>query len=238
VNSRELGDLVRYLFQPRVVNNAHPPSNLSILLASGTERQTTKELHRLYITFVRWVRSRSVRRILDALSHTLDAYDVREDGEETLIDATVLIRGGGAHLIPGDWRKWIVDQDRRWARDGFQLVDRRWVTLGVDSATVTVPQSGAKLEPHVDELIAALDVDDGPTVPQAVGTFPIASWTLSSIEQSLAWRIIAAGGSVLDRERYAGRDLVSGLRQIIVGLPSVEPDWENMDGLRQALLHL
>lgn len=236
-NSEALGDLLRELFATRLIPDAEPPRNVSVYLAPPAE-SGAQELHRLYVTFSRVVRSRSATRVLDGLWHELDGRDVRLAGNRILTDATILVRDGTAHLGPSSWRRSIVDDERRWARSGLQLVDRRWSELDPQAGTVTVPASGLPRRDELTERLATFGTDDRREPAQPAGTFPLASWTLHSQHLGLAKRLVLAGGSVLDRHRHDGPRLLLDLRAVLAELPAVEPGWVGFNELRERITAL
>jgi hypothetical protein len=234
VGSSEMAVLLRQLFAERVVPAAAPPGNLSLFVAPVSD-QAAQELHRLYVTFTRTVRTRSVGRLLDGLWHELDGRDAREMSDVPLLEATVLVSQGRAHLLPANSRAAIVDDERRWARSGLQLVDRRWLEIDAAEGTVTIPPSGLPAGKVQIPSIDGVSVSDREEPAQPVGTFPIGSWTLSSSPQSLAKQVVFVAGSVLDRQRHDGERLLHQLADLLHRLPKLEPGWTGKDELRELL---
>ncbi len=235
VNAPEVGVLLRELFAERVVPGALPDRNYSLWLSPRAD-DGVAEIHRLYRTFVRAMRSRSVRRTLDTLWHELDVRDVRAAGVETLFDVTVLVRDAQAHLLPGPLRRAIVDDLRRWERAGFRLVERSWVVLDIAAGEVVVPAPRWPLSaPEISERIAALDVDDRDAGCAVSGRFPIATWTTDGGEHTTAARVGQAGMQVLDREQRLSPELLVGLSTLLPTVGDLAPAWDGLDALRCAL---
>ena len=234
-NTDALAELLRELLADRLVAGAEPDRNYSLWLSPRSDDGVT-DLHRLYRTFVRTVRSRSACRVLDTLWHELDVRDLRAAGAQPLFDVTVFVRDGEAHLLPGVLRRTIVDDLRRWERNGFRLVERSWVTIDVAAGEVVVPAPRWPLsEQELTSRLAALDLDDRDEGPSAAGRFPIASWTTDGGEQSTAARVGQAGMQVLDREQRLSPDVLVGLSALLPQVGDLGPAWDGLDALRAAL---
>ena len=236
VNSPETERIVCEVFADRVVADASPPPNLSLWLEPGGGDGPT-ELHRLYLTFDRYTRTRSVERALADLWHLLDMHDQRDARSALLVEAAAVIQGDRAHLLPARWRQGIVDQERPWARDGLLLADRTWLTLDPAAGTVTVPP----LPPSVTEAIEGHDHTGFAHRPEAhacpEGTFSIGSWSTRSAASSGARRAMHAANGLLDRDRVSAETVASVLR-LLEDLPDHAPDrgFFAPDDLRAALL--
>jgi hypothetical protein len=215
--SAALAALLRELFADRVVPDATPPANLSVHLAPPADG-ATQDLHRLYVTYSRMLRTRSVIRVLDALWHELDIRDVEVARQRLQLSATVVVHEGRAHVLPGHMRRSLVDDQRRWQVDGLQLVDRRLVDLDPVAGTVTVPVSGlADAHAMILDRIGELDVDHRADAPQPSGVLPIAGWVLP--EGTLASRVVEAAGQVADRPAHDGVALIRGLAAFLADVP-------------------
>ena len=236
VNSEALGELVRELFASRVTEPAEPPGNLSLYLASPAEPGGIQELHQLYDTHSLQLRTRDAVRSLEALWHELDRRDARWSATRRLINATVVVRGGRAHLLPASRRSAIVRDLRRWEADGNRLVDARWVQLDIDVGCVVVREPTFDVPPaRVREGIAALAPAHRRGPKSVTGRLPIASWTLSQSEPSPGQRLLFAAAQVLDRVEHLNG---ASLRQLSAILDEVaDLGWALADdeSLRAAL---
>jgi hypothetical protein len=220
-NSVWLGELLRELFAERVVPDAQPPANLSVLLAPQTA-DGTQDLHRVYVTHRRTLRSRSALRTLDALWHELDLWDVEVARQRMLVDATVLVRTGTAHVLPAGMRGAVADHQRRWSREGFRLVDRRKLDLDLSTATITIPPSGLTDDREaLQRCLAAAGIDHRAELPQPTGNFPIASWVLPPGQRTLAGRVVDAAGQIVDRPAHDGVAMLRELSALLAGLPDI-----------------
>lgn len=195
----------------RVVDGVKADRNLSLWLAPKTAHGV-QDLHRLYRTFVAELRSRSIRRSLTALAHELDCRDARSAGR-LQIEATVLVRDGEAHLLPGELRRAVVGEQRSWEQHGVQLLERRQVELDLRTATVIIPELLAA-EDAVSALIDELDLDGDGTAPVPGGRYPIASWTLDTARGTAAARGGQAASQVVDRARALTPDRIVGLSRL------------------------
>jgi len=218
-NTSAVGDLVRDVFADRVVEEANPPGNISVLLAP-VAAEGPQELHRVYLTYARMLRTRSVRRVLEAMWHFLDAYDRQAAADSLQVVATVFLAGGRAHLLPADERKQLVDEERQWNREGFVLVDRAALGLDLDDMTVTIPECGLEWTDEMNARVAALGLDDRPAgVRSKPGTYPIASWTAAANARTVAARVVNAGGQVVDLPDHGGVRLVRRLAEVLRDMP-------------------
>ena len=219
-NSAEAGALLHELFADRLVPDADPPANLSLLLAPPAG-DGPQPLHRLYANHRRVLRTRSAHRALDALWHELDVRDVAAARQRMLLDATVVVRDGAAHVLPATMRGEVVDDRRRWEADGFEVVDRRLVDLDPVAGTVTIPPSGLGAVRLADTRLAAMAIAHRSRTPQPVGTLPILDWVLPAGTQSPAGRVVAAAGQVIDRPAHDGATMLAGLAVLLADLPEV-----------------
>ena len=237
-NSEQIGALLRGIFADRLVPEAEPPGNISVFLAEQTSGHA-QERHRLYACHSRTLRTRSVARLLATLWHELDCYDARLHHEGMLLDVTAVVRDGQAHLIPAVLRRQVSEKERSWARDRFEIVDRRWLDLDVATGTVTVtaPQvPGGKVA--LGDTLVALGVADRTEPAGPTGTFQVASWTVAADPISLAKRVVIAAGAVLDRQQHDVPRMLDDLARLLASLPVVEESWDFVDELRRHLARL
>ena len=194
-NTAEGGALLRDRFADRVVDDADPPANLSLWLAPPAD-DGPQDLHRLYVTYTRALRTGSVVRALAGLWHELDLWDTRLRDDQVLLDAVVLVNDRGAHVRPAGERRRIVDQRRAWERDGCHLVDRRAVTLDPAAGVVHVPATPFDDDPRLVEACvdAGLHHRDAPPAPS--GTWPVASWLTGVTAGGASDRLVRAVDAV------------------------------------------
>jgi hypothetical protein len=191
----ELGALVEEAFRSRLVPDSQPPANFSLLSPSPNDWRS-RPIRFLFEGHARRLRTTSTRRLLDALWHRLDCYDVRASGSSVLLASTVLIRNGEAHVLPGVARTRTLFKERAWEREGFEVVDRPWVALDPSAGTITVPPSGLKWNGQLQGLLRV--VDDNAEHVDAVrraGRFPIATWTAGFDAATVAVRAVHAAGT-------------------------------------------
>ena len=166
-NTQQGADVVRALFPERLVPDAEPPANLSMYIAPEVG-QGPRELHRLYVNGVLIHRSREAEQILRALWHELDMRDVHSTGDRLLVEASVVVRGDEAHLLPALLRSRISARQRRLDSYGFTLLDRRWLSIDLATGTIERP-------------ILRGPAGDGPSSVEVeeLSRVPISSWTPS-----------------------------------------------------------
>ena len=236
VNSETLGALVRDLFASRVTEPAEPPANLSVYLAPSAEPGGLQELHQLYDTYSLQLRTRDAFRTLEALWYELNVRDARWSGSRTLLDATVLVREGQAHVLPAFMRRAVVRDLRRWESAGYRLVDSRWVGLDLDAGCVTVPEPKFDIAPTgVRKRVHDLGSDhrSGPTSP--VGHLPVASWTPSQGSQTPGERVMLAAAQILDRSEHVDGALLRTLTALLGEVADFAAAWSDDASLRAAL---
>ena len=188
-------------------------------------RDGPQELHRLYGTYTRRFRTRSVRRVLTGLWHEFDAWDARAAARSLLIDATVVMRDERAHLLPANLRRVVANDERRWAKLGLRLVDRCWFEIDVNEGKISLPHTRLKWDAELERQVAEGGFHDRGADPMPGGTFPIASWSSNIARPSLAQRVVSAGGQLLDRETLVSADTMQALAALLSRLPSVDsPD--------------
>jgi len=233
-----MADVLRQAFPARLVGHAEPPPNLSVRLAPGTTADGVRGLHRLYDVYRVIVRARSVRQVLEGLGRRLAGWDARAKPGAIVLDGTVLLLDGRAHLLPAAARTLAARRARHWADAGLTVVDDRWFELDPEAGTLTLPSAQVGSSAIVDGLLAELDdaAADGADVP--AGTWPIGSWTPGDERLSLAARVVLAGGQVLDRTDHDGTRLVSGLAALLVSVPTLPHGWSTHDELPRLLSEL
>jgi hypothetical protein len=221
-STRDLGALVEKAFPSRLVPEAQPPANFSLLSPSPNDWRS-RPLCFLFDGHARRLRTASRRRLLDALWHRLDGYDVRASGSSLLLASTVLIRDEKAHVIPGAARSRALMKERMWARQGLELIDRPWVPLDTRAAAVTVPPSGLAWNGQLAKLLHAVPEQEQDDAPRPTGTFPIATWTVGSEDASLATRTMRGAGDLLDRTTH-GAAAVHAISQLLHDIPQLDID--------------
>lgn len=235
-SSEELVRLLETAFASRLVRDASPPPNYSVLVPQSPE-EGPRQLLWLFDGHARWVRTRSMRRLLDALWHHLDAHEARAVRSSMLVAATVLVKDGCAHLVPSTWRRRVLVDERAWERHGFRLVDRPWMAFDPGAGTVTVPPSGLAWSRRLGQRLHAVAPAGAEAVARPAGEFAIVTWTVRSGPASLAEATVRAADDVLDRVRH-GAPLVSELAALLSRLTPVETSWSRLRELPAMLARL
>lgn len=177
-NTEAGAEVVSRLFDDRLLEGARPPANLSLWLAPDADG-AVGGLHRTYLAHVRMERGRSARRAIDTVWHELDGVDAMAEGRR-VFDLTVLVRDGRAHLFPGWLRVAVIDDQRRWERAGFVVLERRWIEVDLASHEVLVPAPvSVQRRDEMASSLAAAEIEIGDD--RALhGRIPIASWNVAS----------------------------------------------------------
>jgi hypothetical protein len=232
-SSEGLAELVAELFRHRYRPEAEPPPNLSFAAeppASGTAPQM---LHRLFFGYSRIVRTLSLRRAVDALWHILDSFDLAA-GAKLRLAATVLAEGDRAHVFAPRARSWFGDDERRWLKAGFALVDRPVMEFDLARGRLVVPRPEVEWpDPGTWDRGGLVD---RPDATQPSGTFKIATWTPTrQTPPTLAGRLVDAARQVEDRQLLDGRELVVRLADVLDQTPDVG-GYRDLADLQRSLL--
>lgn len=158
------------------------PTNYSVILPSGKGAGKARGLNLLLVGNNTVVRSRSPRRVVDALavrlSYFVDNPTSSVPSRELEVYAVPAILDGKAVLLPAIVANWIEEVQPKLARAGLRLVDVPFATVDTFSAELVVPA------PALDLDLVALSKLPGdkpapsegsPVVP---GRYPIAAWCL------------------------------------------------------------
>lgn len=235
-NSSALSELLAALYADVAIDaDSTVDRNFSLWL-EPTNTSGIRDLHRVYRGFIRAIRTRSVRRAMDTLWHELDVQEVRLSHERALFDVMAFIRDGRAHLFPGNLRRFVVDEQRRWEREGFRLVERPWLEVDLESGDVVVPAVAYSLpQEQVERRLAAMELDDRDEGTPLIGRFPVATWTTGQGDQTLASRVGQAGFQLVDRDQRLSADRLRGLAGLLGDVPPIGGDWRDLGQLRAAM---
>ena len=234
-NAEVMASVLREAFSERLVPHAEPPPNLSMRLAPSASADGVRQLHRLYDVFRVIVRAREVQQLLDGLRRRLAAWDARATPGTIVLDATVLLLDGRAHLLPAAARRPVVRRARHWDADGLAVVDDRWFVLDPQAGTLTLPSAELTTSATLESLLTELGDEHGEDEEVPVGTWPIGSWTAGDDRLSLAARVVLAGRQVLDRTDHDGVRLVSDLAALLGSLPTLPHYWAQHEELPRLL---
>jgi hypothetical protein len=217
VNSRAAADILVELFADRHVPDAQPPPNVSVFLASSSGRGI-QDLHRVYLQDRRALRSRSVIRVFQAVWHVLDGLGQIETGVLPLLEATVLLENGRAHVLDAGRRPRLADDERRWQTAGFRLIDRPFVTLDLGRAAVEVPVCPITADQIHRRSLLELGGADRSAPPPPAGRYPLASWSPGEAD-TRAGRVARAVGRIVNRGGLDGHGLVRSVAAQLERLP-------------------
>jgi hypothetical protein len=228
-NSKIGSDLLRHHFASRVVDAPSPAPNYSIVIAEPTAH-SFRPLHRLYESNCLQLSTSNLRNLFSSLWHELDAWDAR-GREELLVDATVVLRRGSAHVLEANLRRSIADARRRWEKDHLHLVDRRWFELNVSLGTLRIPGDSLVWDEDAILMAGPLWRRDPPN-PWLCGNYEISNWLVGAPRSSLAARTMLAATAILDRQQHDVPNLITDLSILMARLAPVRSRFDSLEGLR------
>jgi hypothetical protein len=167
------------LFVGARVNDRRVPDNYGVALDAGptTIRDGAAQPLKLLVRGgTQLVRSRSGGRVLAALLQHLSAELAPHDPSLTRVDATAVLRGDDALLLPPGLVNFVKELQPRFARANLRFVDAPQVLLDLDRAELVIPDPAVPHDPSViDELdaIAKLGTEPPRTRP---GRYGIRTW--------------------------------------------------------------
>jgi hypothetical protein len=167
------------LFVGARVDDRRVPDNYSVALADRTptgRAGAAQSLKLLVRGGTQLVRSRSGGRVLAALLQHLSADLAESDPSLTRVDATAVLRGGNALLLPPGLVNFVKELQPRFARANLRLVDAPQVLLDLDRGELVVPHPALPHDPAViDELDAFAKL--GREAPRVrPGRYAIRTW--------------------------------------------------------------
>lgn len=176
------------------------------------------------------VRSRSGRRVLDALVAWLSALlpPPPDCADLPSCRAPAVVADGRAVLLPPAARGWLRTLQPRLARLGVRPVDSPRTFLDPDSAAVVVPAPALPVDAAV-LAAAGIPADTrSERRPAAPGRYPLAAWLFGAGDAPLGRAAAAAWASTLlsgTQDRATQVTRLAGLFTAVpaVGLPADEP---------------
>ena len=167
------------LFAGARVTDRRVPDNYNVALAdrSTTNRATAARSLKLLVRgSTQLVRSRSGGRVLAALLQHLSAELAEPDPSLTRVDATAVLRGDDALLLPPGLVNFVKEIQPRFARANLRLVDAPHLLLDLDRGELVVPDPALPHDPSViDELDAIAELGREP--PRArPGRYGVRTW--------------------------------------------------------------
>lgn len=174
-NSESTGEVLDRLFRGARIEDPRAPDNYSVSLAPGRSA-STRQLDLLVRGKTQLVRSRSRRRVLDALVSYLSAELVDTPPPLTRAIATAAVVDDRGVLLPPGLVDRLQHLQPRLAGAGVQLVDVPYATLDLRARDLVVPEPELAVDSAV---LDALDDDQRSATELATvppGRYPLDAW--------------------------------------------------------------
>ncbi|MEJ7582722.1 MAG: hypothetical protein WKF43_01300 [Acidimicrobiales bacterium] len=152
----------------------HRQPNYSVVLP-GLDEPDGRELNLLLRGDVVVVRSRSVRRVIDALLGYLTA-DVAEEPGLWRISAFPVVRQGRAALLPDELRSALGRVQPRLSRAGLSMVDLPAALVDASTVELVVPPLGVAHDAELVRNLGPVRAAGTELPPTGPGRYPLAAW--------------------------------------------------------------
>ncbi|HEY3210168.1 MAG TPA: PqqD family peptide modification chaperone [Actinomycetota bacterium] len=201
--------LARVFAAHRLPDDVEAPDNFSVVLGEAG-RKGARSLNLLLWANTTVVRSRSPRRVVQALASHVSSVFEPEDGLLRTTNVGALI-GDTAILLPSVVTQWLEDVQPRLSRLGVRLVDEPFSTIDLERLELVVPEPRVQLDQAAlaGVLEPAQSRSELPRVEP--GRYPLRAWTL--------WETDELEGQF------------SRARAVAASLPSVISDPDDLDDL-------
>lgn len=152
-NTDDLTAVVRAALAAHLVPDGDAPPNYSAQL-NDRDAAGGQPFHFLFRKSSTEVRSRSPRRVVEALLTQLGWYAREAESELLAVDALALVSGGDAVLLPARLRTSLVNLERLFNRAGWAVVDGLYAELDPAGGALVVQPAGLDVD---EAALAALD---------------------------------------------------------------------------------
>lgn len=173
--SASAGQRVRQLLASTACDGEHRLPNYSVVLP-GLDDTNGRDLNLLLWGDVVVVRSRSVRRILEALLAHLGTHVAAEEPGVWPVAALPVVRGGRAVLLPGELRASLAQVQPRLARAGLSMVDLPAAIVDSGTAELVIPPLTIPHDAAVVHRLGPLSTSGSEQPPAAPGRYRLAAW--------------------------------------------------------------
>ena len=224
--SASASDLVRRLLAPSAYDGEIRQPNYSVVLPS-LDDPSSRELNLLLWGDAVVVRSRSARRVVDALLAFLSAHVAAEASAIWRIAAFPVVKEGHAALLP-DWlRSGLAQVQPRLTRAGLAMVDGPCAIVDTGSAELVVPAPTIEHDEVVFNLLGPVVVRGTELLPAAPGRYPLAGWLFPDPgpETGSAATSLALAVAAVDRPKDGAMlaDVAALLRRVPLAVASDVP---------------
>lgn len=179
--------MLRRALSTHLVEGVSAPPNYSVQLAGHDAGPETSDFHFVYRGFDPVVRTRDLRRLVNALFAHMSTH-VPDDGALLRLDTVAFVGAGEAVIAPPDLRRAIAALERRMNIKGFRIVDLPWSLLDPATGELVVPEPALTVD---TTALRALEGITGhatasgartaakrrrPEIPVAPGRYPVVGW--------------------------------------------------------------
>lgn len=231
-----LDELVSTMLGRHVVPEVQAPPNCSVRLASTDGLR----FHRLFRGCETSVRTRSLRRLLQALGGFLAAYAAEDDADAVHVDALVLVHRGEALLLPRELRP-LLPAEEAMRRRGLRVLDAATAALEPGSGELMIPPPLFEIDSALATRVAALE-NEAPesALSAAPGRFPVRAWAYLTVGDGSpsgpASVVAAANRRVRNRSAVGAQTALSTLAELasttsLVPVAPTEPTSVTLDRL-------
>jgi hypothetical protein len=161
--------------------------------------------------------------VLAALLQHLSAELTPPDPSLTRVDATAVLRGDDALLLPGGLDNFVKETQPRFARAKLCLVDAPRVLLDLDRGELVVPDPALPHDPSViDDLDAIAEL--GRELPRArPGRYPVRTWFMVRQPDQVGPMSPAVAATAAVPKLFAPDDLRTDVERLAALFELVEP---------------
>ena len=222
----DTAEVLDRLFAGARVNDRRVPDNYSIALG-GTKAQkgagASRSLNLLVYGSTQLVRSRSGSRVLHGLLQYLSADLEPAVPALARVNATAMVRGGEAVLLPPGLVDFVKQLQPRLAKSGLCIVDSPRTLLDLATRELVVPEPAV---PYDASVIAELD--DGVKLGREMpwirpGRYPLSTWFLGRSPEHLGKLSPAVAVTAALPTLYELDDLVASVERVADLFTDVTP---------------
>ncbi|MDQ6698339.1 MAG: PqqD family peptide modification chaperone [Actinomycetota bacterium] len=173
--SASAGQLVGRLLATSACEAEHRQPNYSVVLPT-LDDASSHELNLLLQGDTVVVRSRSVRRVIDALLAYLASHTAPDVPDRWRIAAFPVTKDGRAVLLPDDLRSNLARIQPQLTRAGLSMVDLPTAIVDLSTAELVVPPARVSHDSDVVAGLGSVHARGTELPPAAPGRYPLAAW--------------------------------------------------------------
>lgn len=173
--SASAAQLVQQLLAGSAYDGDYRQPNYSVVLPN-LEDPASRELNLLLWGDAVVVRSRSVRRVVDALLAYLASHTATDVPDMWRIAAFPVTKDGRAALLPDDLRSSLAQVQPRLTKAGLSMVDLPMAVVDTRTTELVIPPPSIPHEEAVVTSLGPVRVRGTELPPAAPGRYPLAAW--------------------------------------------------------------